>query len=100
MPKNLQPLTLNAVLFKPASQLQSQGDHPLVLTGISFFEVFQKTPYRLAAGRENGKADHNEKNSLKEGEEKTKDSKPDEDPSDDQNPNFLEFVHGSICFNI
>ena len=57
-------------------------------------------PYRFAAGREDGKADHDEKESLKDGEEKAKDSKPDEDPPDDQKSNLLKFVHGGICLNI
>jgi hypothetical protein len=64
--------------------------------GISPFEVFKKTPDRFAARREDGQADHEEKNSLKDGEKKAKDSKPDEGPPDDQESNLLEFVHGGV----
>jgi hypothetical protein len=67
---------------------------------ISFFEIFYKTPYRFAAGREDGKTDHDEKESLQDWEKKAKDSKPDEDPPDDQKSNLLEVVHGSVRVDI
>ena len=72
----------------------------MVQVGISLFKVFQKTPYRFASRREDGQADHDEKDSLKDGEEKAKDSKPDEDPTDDQKSSLLEFVHSSVRVDI
>jgi len=36
----LRPLTSNVFLLEPFSDLQSPGDHPVVLVGISSFKVF------------------------------------------------------------
>jgi hypothetical protein len=89
-----------SIFFEPTSDLQSPNDYSVVLVGISLFEVFQQTPYRFASGREDGQADHDEKESLKDGEEKAKDPQPNEDPTDDQKSNLLQFVHGSVSVDI
>ena len=97
---HLQPLTLNAIFREPTPDFHFPMNDPLIVVRVSCFKVFQKTPYCFAAGRENGEADHDEKDSLKDGEEKAKDSKPDENPADDQKANLLKLVHGIICLHI
>jgi hypothetical protein len=37
---------------------------------------------------------------LKNRKEEAQDSKPDEDPANDQNSYLLEFIHSSVCFDI
>ena len=68
--------------------------------GVTCFKVFEKASYGFATRRKNGQTDHHEKDSLKDVEKKAKDSKPDEDPPNDQKSNLLELVHGFTGSNI
>ncbi len=70
----------------------------MVLVGIAPFEVFQKTSDGLATRRENGQANHDEKDTLQNGEEKAENSKPDEEPTNDEKSDLLKFVHGIGVF--
>jgi hypothetical protein len=51
--------------------------------GVTLFEMPQKPLDHLASRGENGQTDHDEENSLKNGEKKTQDTQYEKSPSDD-----------------
>ena len=86
--------------FEPTPDLLFPIEHPFMLVRIALFDGFQETFYQITPGGKDGQANHNEKYSLEYGKEKAKDSKSNKDPANDQNPNRLEFIHGSLCIYI
>jgi len=52
-----------------------------MLVGIALLDVFQKTPHQFTPGGKDGQTNHDEKYSLENWEEKTKNPKPNKNPA-------------------
>ena len=74
--------------------------NPFKLMGKTLFDSFHIPPNQCASGRKDGKTDQDEEYPLKKRQEETKNSQPDEEPSNDQNSNLLKFIHSGLCLNI
>jgi hypothetical protein len=78
-------------------------EYPFMLVRIAFFNGSQETSNQSTPGGEDSQTYHDEKDPLKDGEEKAQDSKANENPADDQNSDFFKFfysVHVPSRFNV
>ena len=72
----------------------------IVLMGIAFFNILQETLHHFAPGREDGKADHDEKDPLEDGKKEAKNPKPDQYPANDPESDLFKFVHKRGCLKV
>ena len=54
-------------------------------------------PNQCAPRGKDGQADQDEEYPLKKRHEEANDSQTNEEPANDQNSNFLEFIHNGLC---
>jgi len=85
-------------LLEPTRDLLFPAFHGLMVLGVTFFETSQQTFDRFASRREDAQANHDEQDSLKNGEKEAENPQGDNKPSGGQHADFFNLLHLNKSF--